>query len=336
MSLVLSVIVPTYNMEKYLRTNLESLAQEEFIDRLEVLVMDNSSGDSSGIIADEYAEKYPSLFTVIHKENRGYGSSINLGISIAKGAYLRIVDADDWVLTDGLRSLLQMLENCCADLVETNYITCRMDNGVTQTSNILPSCVQYNKVYSFSQVVRPPLPTIHSTTFRTDLLRNSNISLLENTFYVDEQLMVLTGLVAKSIVYTDISLYCYRIGNNAQSVSAISMGKHFRDRERVIKNCISACQSATIRADNKKLCTEQVAQNIGNHFTTLYMYVLPRQMGRRLAKEWRIYIQKAAPFFIKNRYQIFRQVVLCFFNYVHLSPGTYKQIKTLIRRIFHD
>ena len=80
--LTLTVAVPTYNMEKYLRQNLYSLLELEE-EKIEVLILDNSSTDRSGQIADEFVKAHPQLFTVFHKENHGYGSSINLAIEKA-------------------------------------------------------------------------------------------------------------------------------------------------------------------------------------------------------------------------------------------------------------
>lgn len=74
---VLSVVVPTYNSENYLRTNLDSFCIDEIMDCIEVLIINDGSTDKSLSIAMEYEEKYPDTFRVISKENGGHGSGID-------------------------------------------------------------------------------------------------------------------------------------------------------------------------------------------------------------------------------------------------------------------
>ena len=126
---ILTVVVPTYNMEAYLEQNLNSLLEVKS-NAFQVLILDNASTDTSGRIADDFAHAYPQRFSVVHKENHGYGSSINLAIIQAHGRYLRIVDADDWVEPQALDKLLQNLEDCTADLVICDYTTVENRTGV--------------------------------------------------------------------------------------------------------------------------------------------------------------------------------------------------------------
>ena len=96
MGKVLTVIVPVYNMEKYIRQCLESLVIGEALDRIEVLVALDSSKDGSAEIAYEFVEQYPDTFRIIYKANGGHGSAINTGLMMASGEYVKILDSDDW------------------------------------------------------------------------------------------------------------------------------------------------------------------------------------------------------------------------------------------------
>ena len=90
MNKILTIIIPTYNMEKYLRRCLDSLIiDEEGMKQLEVLVINDGSKDSSSQIAHEYQDKYPDTFRVIDKENGNYGSCINRGLKEATGKYVK-------------------------------------------------------------------------------------------------------------------------------------------------------------------------------------------------------------------------------------------------------
>lgn len=104
MDKVLTVIVPVYNMEKYIRQCLESLVIGE------VLVSLDSSKDGSAEIAYEFVEQYPDTFWIIYKANGGHGSVINTGLMMVSGEYVKILDSDDWVERDAFCRLVDCLE----------------------------------------------------------------------------------------------------------------------------------------------------------------------------------------------------------------------------------
>ena len=115
MEKILTVVVPTYNAEKYLRDNLESFEIPELMQDLEILIVNDGSTDHSLEIAREYAERYPDTYRVITKENGGHGSGINCGIEYALGTYFKVVDADDWVGREAFVSLVRTLKTSDAD-----------------------------------------------------------------------------------------------------------------------------------------------------------------------------------------------------------------------------
>lgn len=110
MGKLLTVVVPSYNAEKYLRHNLDSLCLDEILEELEVIVVDDGSTDSTARIADEYAEKYPGTVVPVHKENGGHGSGINTGINHATGIYFKVIDADDWADAEDLKNLIRYIK----------------------------------------------------------------------------------------------------------------------------------------------------------------------------------------------------------------------------------
>lgn len=95
MEKILTVVVPTYNAEKYLRDNLESFEIPELMQDIEILIVNDGSTDHSLEVAREYAERVRIRTGLITKENGGHGSGINCGIEHALGTYFKVVDADD-------------------------------------------------------------------------------------------------------------------------------------------------------------------------------------------------------------------------------------------------
>ncbi len=107
---VLSVAVPSYNVEAYLERGLNSFADARFNDVLEVIVVNDGSTDSTPAIAQRFVDAFPRIFRLVNKENGGHGSAVNTGVRLARGTYFRVVDGDDWVHTDNLVALIELLQ----------------------------------------------------------------------------------------------------------------------------------------------------------------------------------------------------------------------------------
>ena len=132
MSKILSVAVPSYNVEQYMNKCLDSFSDKRLQDGLEVLIVNDGSTDRTKEIAESYVERFPLIFKLINKENGGHGSAVNAGIANATGKYFRIVDGDDWVDTDNLVQLLQLLADTNTDLVVDEKREVHMVTGNTQ------------------------------------------------------------------------------------------------------------------------------------------------------------------------------------------------------------
>lgn len=112
---LISIIVPVYNVERFLPRCLESLMAQTY-ETLEIILVDDGATDSSGAICDEYAAK-DSRITVIHKKNGGLSSARNAGLEIARGAYIGFVDSDDWVEPEMYGHMLSLAKKYDAKLV---------------------------------------------------------------------------------------------------------------------------------------------------------------------------------------------------------------------------
>ena len=110
-----SVIVPVYNSEKYLPETIDSILNQKFAD-FELILIDDGSKDSSGVICDSYAAK-DSRVRVIHKENGGICSARNAGLKIARGEYLAFCDNDDKYLPNLLEDNYELAKEYNADIV---------------------------------------------------------------------------------------------------------------------------------------------------------------------------------------------------------------------------
>lgn len=114
-----SIIVPVYNAEKYLRRCIDSILNQEYTD-FELLLANDGSKDSSGAICDEYAAK-DSRIHVIHKENTGVSDTRNTAICQAQGTYLQFLDSDDWITPDATKLLVRAATEYHCDMVISDF-----------------------------------------------------------------------------------------------------------------------------------------------------------------------------------------------------------------------
>lgn len=116
---LVSIIVPVYNVQQYVSDCIESI-QKQTYRNIEIILVDDGSNDSSGIICDDY-KKRDSRIKVIHKENGGLSSARNVGINNSKGMYLAFIDSDDVLDTRYVEELLALIYEYNADIAQTNW-----------------------------------------------------------------------------------------------------------------------------------------------------------------------------------------------------------------------
>lgn len=114
-----SVVIPVYNVEKYLPECLDSVINQTY-KNLQIILVDDGSTDSSGKICDEYAEK-DNRITVVHQKNAGAGAAKNTALKIADGKYLAFVDSDDFLELDAFEHMVSILAKNSADIVQCCY-----------------------------------------------------------------------------------------------------------------------------------------------------------------------------------------------------------------------
>ena len=116
---LLSIIIPVFNVEKYLNKCLDNLINQ-CDERIEILLIDDGSTDMSGKICDEYEKQFPLLIKAMHKSNGGLSSARNAGILCANGEYLYFLDSDDRVTDRFINDLKPKMESKKYDIIEFN------------------------------------------------------------------------------------------------------------------------------------------------------------------------------------------------------------------------
>lgn len=214
-------------------------------DRVEIIIIDDGSKDNTGKIADAYAEKYPDIVRVVHQENGGHGEGINQGLAHATGIYFKVVDSDDTVSKD-FPAFLDALEQCerdgGVDLLVTNYYYVHTD-GVGDRSINYSNALPEGKIFSWAETRRfrmHQLLTIHSCTFRTEVMRASGEPLPKHVFYEDNLMVCKTLPNVRRLYYMNVDLYRYWIGRPDQSVQENIMKKRYHHQILVTEKCFTS------------------------------------------------------------------------------------------------
>ena len=228
MEKLLSIVVPVYNVEKYINTCLDSLVvPEEQMESLEVLVINDGTPDNSAIMAKEFEKKYPQIFTVIDKENGGHGSCCNVGLKMAKGKFIHFLDSDDWFDKD-FSHYLARLEHETADVVFTKHVNEYVED---KKSTIHQFNIEYNKTYDASSFdfkkVGPFFFSLHECSYRTELLRKNEVYFREKVSYDDTLLRMAALPNLKSFSLYDMTLYHYLLGRVGQTMDKAVFIKKF-------------------------------------------------------------------------------------------------------------
>lgn len=236
---LLSVAIPCYNSAAYMRHCIETLLPGG--EEMEILVVDDGSQkDSTLEIAKEYEAKYPTIVRAIHQENAGHGGAVNRGLMHATGLYFKVVDSDDWVDTEVLGRILEVLRGFSGDaepidLLISNYVYDKVGAEHKKVMRYAPA-IPEGRVLTWPDVHRLPLGQyilMHSVIYRTALLREMNLQLPEHTFYVDNLYVYAPMQHVQRMYYLDASFYHYFIGRDDQSVQESIMIKRIDQQLRV-------------------------------------------------------------------------------------------------------
>ena len=201
--LKVSVIVPVYNAEKFIKDCLNSIFEQTLKD-IEVIVIDDGSTDDTSMILKKYLQNFTNKMKIITKENQGQGKARNIGIELAKGEFVTFVDADDKIESDMLQKMYQEAKKEEADVIICDYFEIMQEKEIIKKS--IPDKSGDRKRDYIISVAGPCNKLI-----RTNLLRKNNLRFLETGIYEDLAMIPIVGLYANKIIYLEEPLYKYYI-----------------------------------------------------------------------------------------------------------------------------
>lgn len=235
----ISVIIPVYNCEKYLRMCLDSIIFQTY-KNLEIICIDDGSKDRSLEILKEY-EQNDVRFKVISQTNQGQSIARNNGIEMSNGEYISFIDADDWVSLTLYKTFIKTIQTLNRD------IDIFLFNAISyseKAKEINPKCFFDTKVWknhtsnyclhTFDDCMSPFSGNMSAVNkiYRTEFIKSKNLTFPENLKFEDSYFHLLTLIEAESVIINDECFYKYR-NSNPTSTTA-SLGKNVFDIFKII------------------------------------------------------------------------------------------------------
>lgn len=298
---LLSIIIPSYNMESYLNRCLDSLILEDKnkLNKLDIIIVNDGSKDKTSEIAHSYSNKYPNSIKVIDKTNGHYGSCINAALPVATGKYFRILDADDWFDSNSLSFLLTELDHTEVDCICTDYST---HEGDKVTTNTLSKSEINNAEIDLHSICLPnDTFAMHRLTYKSDFLRSIKYRQTEKVCYTDIEYVYYPLSRAKTFKYIPVSLYQYFIGRDDQSVSFKSFFNNRNHYIPILSRLLSSKEDDTNINTNGSRILGYVLNLLFSYFLSMQLLVeVPSKETNRIIRSLLENLKKFYPNIYKN------------------------------------
>ncbi|KZL41074.1 glycosyltransferase family 2 protein [Secundilactobacillus collinoides] len=316
----LTITVPSYNSADYLGRCLDSLLVGG--EKVEILVVNDGSTDETEKIANAYAAKYPTIVKVINQENLGHGGAVGTGLRHATGKYFKVVDSDDQLGADALKTVLQRIDQWQADGDNVDLIVC---NYVYEKTGEPPYVVNYRKAFhndkieSWDEVGNFDLTQyliMHAQIFKTSVLRESKVTLPLHTFYVDNLFAYQPLPLAKKICYLDVDLYHYFIGRDDQSITTQNMMNRIDQQLLVTKLMIDVTDIYALNSPKLTACMERNLSSVMSISSVLLLMIGTDDALKKRTDLWQ-HVKKTSP----HLYHRLRFHRVCGFTYLPTKFG---------------
>ena len=220
----ISIIIPVYNVEKYIERCLESILNQAF-NEYEVIIVNDGSTDNSGKICDKYSEINKNI-NVIHKKNGGVSSARNLGIDVAKGEYIAFIDPDDFIDSNMFKILYENLKELNGDIAICSVNEIRNDN--IELGDNSGEVISYSKDDAIEGYFKGKYPFnqnyLWNKLFKRSLFEKVRLN-EDITYQEDSEIMIQLLDLSKLVIYVGRALYNYDLRESSLSSGKISKGK---------------------------------------------------------------------------------------------------------------
>lgn len=328
---ILSVIIPMYNSKEFISKCLDSLVVSgQYQEALDVIVVNDGSTDGCECIAETYVQRYPHMIRILNKENGGHGSAVNHGFAMCRGSYFKVLDADDWVETDKLEKLLQILPA----LDPCDVVTCHYHTFHIQSEKLEPFCAQMKQpveYLSMEQVMERWMQirhvfSLHGMIYRCGFYREVGRALPEKVSYDDAYFVTVAASRAARVCLLDRFLAVYRIGDPEQSVSIKNQAARISHQETVIRAVLETHDEARTPA-GMEYWYVRTCSWLTSYFMTAFLRQPDRRAGRAQARGFWKEVCTACPDVARRMQR--RYCLLAVMHAFHLPEGMLQAVMGL-------
>ncbi len=229
MELVLSIIIPVYNVERYIRKTLESIFnQSNQKDSFEVIIVNDGTKDNSMSIINEFTRKNKNI-KIINQENQGLSVARNTGLRKARGKYIWFVDSDDWVEQDCIGMLLRRLERENDDIMMFKIREYNEGGGILKErsfhDNENEEFISGTDVVLYEKKYRIDITPMQQYVIRRDFLLSNALFFVPGIYHEDKELAPRMLLKAERVVVVPKVIYCYLRRNSGSITTDDSLKK---------------------------------------------------------------------------------------------------------------
>lgn len=228
--LQLSIIVPVYNVEKYIRTCIESIYNQGLDeDTFEVIIVNDGTKDRSMEVIQDIIEQHKNII-VINQENQGLSVARNNGIAMAKGEYILMPDSDDLLIEYSLKPLLEKAIETKVDLVVADFMVMtdeeiKSANNYPREQEIIPNYIEKTGVQMFLEDLDPLQCFVWRTLYKREFLQKNHLSFFPGITYQDRPFTHECYLRASRCIKASHLLYIYRKGHATAASFALTEKK---------------------------------------------------------------------------------------------------------------
>lgn len=313
MEKVLTISIAAYNVEEFIDDVLNSLIIPSIIEKLEVLIIDDGSTDNTVEKCGPFIDKYPQSFKLVSKENGGWGSTVSKGIELATGKYFKLLDGDDYF--ENLEEFVRLLEKVDSDLVYTPYVTFYEDSDEVKHHS-LNAKVPLDKEVVLSAFYFDDDYAMHSCTFKTENIKG--IKITEHCFYTDVEYILKGILKVKTVYFSPIEVYYYRLGRAGQSASIEGYRKHADEHLRVLMKLLKKYRALDSDTELFSIFKHRLAGMVDLEYNIL-LHLSPAKKNAHTLKRFDSIIKADYPEFYqcdRKRVQVFRKFGIISYPFV--------------------
>lgn len=302
----ISVVIPVYNTEKYLKRCFDSVIEQNY-PNLELVIINDGSKDNSEIIIKEYKDKYPNLISYYKKENTGVADTRNFGIEKATGDYIMFLDSDDYID----KALFKNLENYINNEVELIKFKLQRVDDSGKTLEIVPGATfetktgeeGFNDLYSTDVLLDSPCVYL----IRKDIFVRNDLKFAIGTEHEDFGLIPFIVVLAKTIASINFYGYYY-----VQSDNSITRNE---DYNKTIKKAYDALKhyDNAIKLINEFNLNKRTKQNLRIYYTNAII-LKTKELHEKEQEEFIKEIQQrkmVKNIKIRNLKQLIKRIMLC-------------------------